>query len=144
MSHFSRMIKSEIAVRKDGDFQSMDMGGKDAGASKRMMGAKPVEASMHMRDVADQHDREGDTHAQVAEKTKMMGLDKRAAEHREVANEHMLAAGHYRAAASAIEGARDRVDPMDDQNKYLDAGKDHLATARQCAGKAKACCEKMK
>jgi hypothetical protein len=144
MSFFSRVNKTQSAVRKGEPFQSADDGSKDAGASKRMMGDRPLDPSEHMRMIADQHDTEAGMHDSISDKSKMIGLDKRAAEHKEVANEHALAAGHYRAAAQSIEGARDRVDPMDDQKNYLDAGKDHLAAARKCAGKACDCTNSMK
>lgn len=143
MSFFSRATKSDNTsrIRKDGNFASYDTGGKDAGASKRTIGGSAPEPASHMRDIADQHMNEGDLHNSIAGKMKMVGLDKRAAEHKEVADHHMLAGAHYGAAANAIEGARDRSDPMTDQKGFLDAGKDHLAQARQCAGKAQTCTE---
>jgi hypothetical protein len=126
MSHFTRMIKSgEVVVRKDGSFFSGDTGGKDAGASDAAPQSVGPTISSHLQNMADRHENEGDIHSQVASHLQNLGLDKRAQEHRAVANEHKTAAAHYRAASGAAQ---------DTSNGDVVAK--HLKAARDSAGQA--------
>ena len=126
MSHFTRMIKSgEVVVRKNGSFFSGDTGGKDAGAANAAPQAVNPTVSSHLQNIADRHENEGDIHSQVASHLQNLGLDKRAQEHRAVANEHKAAAAHYRAAGNA---AQDTTNG--------DVVAKHLKSARDSAGQA--------
>jgi hypothetical protein len=126
MSHFTRMIKSgEVVVRKNGSFFSGDTGGKDAGAANAAPQAVNPTVSSHLQNIADRHENEGDIHSQVASHLQNLGLDKRAQEHRAVANEHKAAAAHYRAAGNAAQ----------DESNDAAVGK-HLKAARDSAGQA--------
>jgi hypothetical protein len=142
--HRSTNTTSEQVLRKDGNFLSFDNGkDKDAGAKAwggASAGPSPVS---HMHMIGDQHDNEALMHKDVANKLGMMGFEKGAAQHRQAAVEHGMAGQHYHAAADSVMNATDQADPMGDSSKFLDAGKDHLKAARDCAGKAKACCDAM-
>jgi len=121
MSHFSRMIKSgEVALRKDGTFYSGDTGGADAGASNQNFAMPSAPAHMHM--IADHHQNESELHSGIASRLQQVGMDKSAANHRAVANEHAAAASHYRAAGDAAQ----------DTSAKDDVAK-HLKAARGCA-----------
>ena len=103
MSGFLKTKKSdEVARPTGGYFQSGDLGGKDAGASKS--GSAPqvqVSTTGHMHGIADRHEDEARMHESVGNQLGMMGIDKPAKAHKAIAQEHKLAAGHYRAAADA-------------------------------------------
>ena len=146
MAHFDRMMKNDLsAVRKAGDFQPADSGGKDAGWSKQPGAGVTSSPVGHLHNVADQHAREGDLHAQISENLRNVGMDKQGAGHKQIATEHDLASAHYRAAANAVSNARDMSgNPDSDPSKHLEAAQPHLKAARQCAQDASGYTDKMK
>jgi hypothetical protein len=124
MSHFMRMQKGEVTVRKAGYFWSGDDGGKDAGAGNSQPQAQPSVPS-HLHSIADRHENEAGAHDHIASRLDDLGLSTRSADHKKIALEHKVAAGHYRAAAAASEDTSDS-----------DGLAKHLKNARESASRA--------